>query len=104
MLTTAVSTLIVLVLAHLSVFWVVQTLYPPAPAAAAVPMPVAVETPVYVPPAVIKEPIQHVELPTYEAPKPVAPPSEERKGPPAPESTSIRGDAGVAAPNPQSGG
>ena len=95
-LVTVISTLIAIVLAHLAVFWVVKTLYPPLP-----PSPVIVQevAPVYVPAPVIEQPVQHVELPTYETPKPVAPPSEERKGPPPPEPTSIRGNAGVDTPD-----
>ena len=97
-LTIALSTLITVVAAHLAVYWVVKTLYPPiAP------------TPVYTPPVEVvqpppPEPVQHVDLPTYEAPNPVAPASEERKGPPAPEATSIRGKPGVDPAQPQLAG
>lgn len=99
-LTVALSTLIVVVMSHLAVYWVVKTLYPLPP----------VREVVYTPPPVIQqqpvvaEPIQHVDLPTYEAPSAVAPPSEERKGPPPPEDTSIRGKPGVAPTQPQLAG
>lgn len=89
-LTIALSTLITVVAAHLAVYWVVKTLYPPTVA----PMPVYTP-PVEVVQAPLPDPVQHVDLPTYEAPNPVAPASEERKGPPAPEATSIRGKPGV---------
>ena len=102
----AVATLIVLVLAHLAVYWVVKTLYPPkAPVQAAAPAPVMipVEEPVKTvtftePPSTLQ---QNVTLPTYEAPVPDATPREagERRGPPPAESTSIRRDPGVVAPN-----
>jgi hypothetical protein len=105
---TAVATLIVLVLAHMAVYWVVKTLYPPqAPALAPVPAPVIipVEEPVKTvtftePPSTLQ---QNVTLPTYEAPVPDAAPREtgERRGPPPAESTSIRRDPGVVAPNAQ---
>ncbi len=95
-LTVAISTLIVVVLAHLAVYWVVKTLYPPSP--------VIVQETVYTPPAQpiqatppVQEPVQHVDLPTYEAPNAVASPPEERKGPPPAEATSIRGKPGVDA-------
>jgi hypothetical protein len=96
-LTVAVSTLIVVVLSHLAVYWVVKTLYPPQP-------PVVLRETVYTPPVStvqplppVEEPIQHVDLPTYEAPNTVASPPEERKGPPPAEATSIRGKPGVDA-------
>ena len=107
----AVATLIVLVLAHLAVYWVVKTLYPPPAQAAvvqaAVPVPAPVFSPVDDPPKAVTftEPPstlqQNVTLPTYEAPVPDAAPREtgERRGPPPAESTSIRRDTGVAAPN-----
>lgn len=98
-LTVAISTLLVVVLAHLAVYWVVKTLYPPAP-----PVREIVYTPpaeILQPPPPVAEPAQHVDLPTYEAPNAVAPASEERKGPPAPEATSIRGKPGVDPAQPQ---
>lgn len=96
-LTVAVSTLLVVVLSHLAVYWVVKTLYPPQP------QPAVLRETVYTPPAQViqpppvDEPVQHVDLPTYEAPNPVASPPEERKGPPPAEATSIRGKPGVDA-------
>lgn len=98
-LTITVSTLITVVLAHLAVYWVVKTLYPPV-APPPVPLPPVPVTapPAYVPPPV-EEQAQHVELPTYEARVPAEAPREERKGPPPPEPTSIRGPSGVDTPN-----
>ncbi len=97
-LTVAVSTLIVVVLSHLAVYWVVKTLYPPQPA------PAVLRETVYTPPVStvqplppVEEPVQHVDLPTYETPNAVASPPEERKGPPPAEATSIRGKPGVDA-------
>ena len=97
--TTAVATLIVLVMAHLAVYWVVKTLYPPVPAAVE-PEPMAprvtfAEPPKEVP---VQEDVQRVVLPTYEAPAPAEAPREsgDRRGPPPAESTSIRGDSRVA--------
>lgn len=96
-LTISISALIVLVVAHLAVFFVVRTMYPPVPSTTPVPLPVVEQQPVFIQPPVVKEQEQHVVIPTYETPVPVeAPREEERKGPPAPESTSIRGDTRVA--------
>ena len=102
----AVATLIVLVLAHLAVYWVVKTLYPPkAPVQTAVPAPVIlpmdepVKTVTFTePPSTVQ---QDVTLPTYEAPVSNTAPREtgDRRGPPPAESTSIRRDPGVVAPN-----
>ncbi len=97
-LTVSVSALVTVVLAHLAVFWVVRTLYPPPPKVIQVPMPMAMPMPVapvqqtYTPPAVVE---QHVQLPTYPPAPPVEAPSEARKGPPPPEDTSIRRKPGV---------
>ena len=106
--TTAVSTLVVLVLAHVAVYWVVKTLYPPQPAVLAVrepePMPLA---PAPTPTVTFAEPPptvqQNVTLPTYETTVPAEAPREggERRGPPPAERTSIRRDPGVAAPDAQ---
>lgn len=102
---TAIATLIVLVLAHLAVYWVVRTLYPPAPAPAPVAIPVSAPAPAPAPQVTFAEPppVDHVVLPTYEAPAPAEAPREtgERRGPPPAESTSIRGDSRVASPNAQ---
>lgn len=98
----AIGTLITVVAAHLAVFWVVKTLYPPPPQVvmvpASVPMPVA-----FTPPPVVEQQ-QHVQLPTYAPSMPTETPNEERKGPPPPEDTSIRRKPGVAASDPQSSG
>jgi hypothetical protein len=95
-LTVAIASLIVLVVAHLAVFYVVKTLYPPAPVAPPVPASVLapVLAPVYTPPA---EQAQYVSIPTVAPPVPVEAPREEepRRGPPPPEATSIHGTAGV---------
>ena len=106
---TAIATLIVLVLAHLAVYWVVKTLYPPqvqtaqiaVPAPAIIPIEEPVKTVTFTEPTSTVQ--QNVDLPTYEAPGPNAPPREagERRGPPPAESTSIRRDPGVVAPNAQ---
>jgi hypothetical protein len=108
--TTAVSTLVVLVLAHVAVYWVVKTLYPPSPTAVAIrepePMPLA-PAPTPTPTVTFAEPPpsvqQNVTLPTYETAVPAEAPREggERRGPPPAERTSIRRDTGVAAPDAQ---
>ncbi len=102
---TAVATLIVLVLAHLAVYWVVKTLYPPTPQ----PVPLAPRVTFAEPPAErvgVPEDVQRVVLPTYEAPVPTEAPREtgERRGPPPPEDTSIRRKPGVDAPDAQRSG
>lgn len=100
----AIGTLITVVLAHLAVYWVVKSLYPPPPQVVMVPTPIvpAAPVPVFTPPAVTE---QHVDLPTYEARGPVAPPSQERKGPPPPidprEDPPIRRESRVDTPNAQ---
>lgn len=99
-LSIAIGTLVVIVIAHFAVFWVVRTLYPPP--VVYVPQP---QPQVFTPPPIVlqEEPVQHVTLPTYAPPVSVeTPPQEgERKGPPPPEDTSIRGKPGVDASNPQ---
>lgn len=96
-LSVAIGTLVTVVVAHLAVYWVVKTLYPPPPQVVMVPAPVAAPpAPVFTPPPVTE---QHVDLPTYETRGAVAAPSPERKGPPPPEDTSIRGKPGVDTPN-----
>ncbi len=107
-LTVAFASLIVLVVAHLAVFWVVKTLYPPS---APTPTPThvvqtqePVKTVTFTEPPVIEQ--QNVTVPTYEAPVPSQTPNQEttepvRKGPPPAESTSIRGKSGVDVPNTQ---
>jgi hypothetical protein len=92
-LSVAIGTLVVIVIAHFAVFWVVRTLYPPPVVYMQQPQPQQVFTP----PAVIQEPIQNVTIPTYAPPVPVEAPREEgeRRGPPPPEDTSIRGKPGL---------
>ena len=98
-LTLSISTLITVVLAHLAVYWVVKTLYPPPPKVIQVPVPMAMSPAApqaFTPPAVLSQPQeQHVQLPTYAPPVSVEAPREERKGPPPAESTSIRGKSGL---------
>lgn len=103
-ISVALGTLIVIVIAHFTVFWVVRTMYPPPTSVVYMPAPTAA-------PAISSTPIdtftappsseqQNVTLPTYAAPLPVeAPREEKRPGPPPPEDTSIRGNPGVAPPN-----
>ena len=99
-LSVAIGTLIVVVISHFAVFWVVRTLYPPQNNTVYMPAPVAaaapVSAPVFTPPAVTE---QHVTLPTYETTVPAEAPREERKGPPPAENTSIRREPGVDVPN-----
>lgn len=99
-LSIALASLIVLVIAHFAVYWVVRTLYPPTPVSApvSVPIPTAVS---FTEPPVTEQ--QHVVVPTYEAPVSTEAPREEeqRRGPPPPESTSIHGNAGNNVSNPQ---
>ena len=101
-LSVAIGTLIVVVLSHFAVFWVVRTLYPPQNQTVYMPQPSVVlpvaPAPVFTPPPVIE---QHVTLPTYETSVPAQAPLPERTGPPAAESTSIRGESGLDAPNTQ---
>lgn len=98
-LTISISTLVTVVLAHLAVYWVVKTLYPPPPKViqVAVPTPMVAPAQTYTPPVVEEQ--QHVQLPTYTPPVPVEAPIEERKGPPPAESTSIRGKSGLDTAN-----
>lgn len=97
-LTLAIGTLVVVVLAHFAVYWAVRTLYPPPPKVIQVPVPMPMPPPAqaYTPPAVTE---QHVQLPTYAPSVPVEAPREERKGPPPAESTSIRGGSGMDSAN-----
>ena len=101
-LSVSIGTLVVIVIAHFAVFWVVRTLYPPQ----VMMVQQAPQQQVFTPAPVLPqaEPqIQNVTIPTYAPPVPVAPPREEgeRRGPPPAESTSIRGESGVGATNPQ---
>jgi len=97
-LSIALGTLIVVVIAHIAVFWVVRTLYPPTQVQVQ-PQPVFTPPPIQLQP----EPEQHVSVPTYAPPVPVEAPRQEgeRKGPPPAESTSIRGESGVDSTNPR---
>ena len=97
-LSIALGTLIVVVVAHIAVFWVVRTLYPPIQVQVQ-PQPVFTPPPIQLQP----EPEQHVSVPTYTPPVPVEAPRQEgeRKGPPPAESTSIRGESGVDTTNPR---
>jgi hypothetical protein len=66
-LTISIATLIVLVVAHIAVFWVVRTLYPPSPVVPAAPVvSVPVAPPVFTQPPVTEQ--QDVHIPTYQAP------------------------------------
>jgi len=102
-LSVAIGTLVVIVIAHFAVFWVVRTLYPPQVVMVQQPAP---QQQVFTPAPVIlqpQEPQQNVTIPTYTPPMPVEAPREEgeRRGPPPAESTSIRGESRVGASNPQ---
>jgi hypothetical protein len=101
-LSITIGTLITVVAAHLAVYWVVKTLYPPPPQVVLVPTPMAPvpEVPVFTPPTVPVQQ-QNVELPTYAPRVPVETADEERKGPPPPEDTSIRRKPGVGAADAQ---
>ncbi len=99
-LSVAIGTLVVIVIAHFAVFWVVRTLYPPP--VVYMPQPQQPQQ-VFTPPPVIPqaEPQQNVTLPTYAPPVSVEAPREEgeRRGPPPPEDTSIRGKPGLGTSN-----
>lgn len=103
-LSVALGTLIVIVIAHFAVFWVVRTMYPPPPSVVYMPAPTAVaptlsSTPIetFTSPALPEQ--QNVSVPTYAPPVPVEAPREERKGPPPPEDTSIRRKPGMDGAN-----
>lgn len=101
-LTISISAILVLVIAHLAVFFVVKTMYPPEQPKHVeyIPPPTPVVT--YTQPVVEQQ--QNVVIPTYEAPLSMETPSEKgptRQGPPPAESTSIRGDSRVDIANPQ---
>lgn len=80
-LSLALTSLAVLVAIHLSVFWVVKTMFPPvapAPAPAAPPAPApAPSVPVYVEPT---ETRQEIHVPTYEPPVQMETPRKEVPG------------------------
>ncbi len=96
-LSVSIGTLVVIVIAHFAVFWVVRTLYPP-PVMMVQQAPLPVQQ-VFTPAPVIAQ--QDVTIPTYAPPVPVEAPREEgeRKGPPPPEDTSIRGKPGMDSAN-----
>ena len=101
-LSVSIGTLVVIVIAHFAVFWVVRTLYPPQ----VMMVQQAPQQQVFTPAPVLPqaEPqVQNVTIPTYATPVPVAPPREEgeRRGPPPPEDTSIRGKPGMDPALPQ---
>ena len=78
-LSLALTSLAVLVAIHLSVFWVVKTMFPPvtpAPAPAPAPTP-APSVPVYVEPT---ETRQEIHVPTYEPPVQMETPRKEVPG------------------------
>lgn len=99
-LSVALGTLIVIVIAHFAVFWVVRTLYPPV-LFVSNQQPVQQQT--FTPVASIPqpEPQQDVTIPTYTPPVPVETPRKEEppRGPPPAESTSIRGESRVDTAN-----
>jgi hypothetical protein len=65
-LSIAVATLVVLVLAHFAVYYVVRTLYPPAQPPTPAPAPAPAPAPVFTQPPIVEQQ-QHVVIPTYEA-------------------------------------
>ena len=76
-LSLALTSLAVLVAIHLSVFWVVKTMFPPVtPAPAPAPTP-APSVPVYVEPT---ETRQEIHVPTYEPPVQMETPRKEVPG------------------------
>ena len=98
-LAIALASLVTLVAAHIAVFWVVRSLYPPQ-----VPVAPPVVVPVVVPQTLTQAPLieqQNVTLPTYETALPVAAAVQEepRRGPPPAVSTSIKREPGVDTPN-----
>ena len=97
-LSVAIGTLIVVVISHFAVFWVVRTLYPPQNVYVNPPplAPLPPQEVVFTPPVKV----DHVVLPTYETPVSAQAPPEERKGPPPPEDTSIRGNSGMGGAKP----
>jgi hypothetical protein len=101
-LTIAVSTLVVLVLTHVAVYYVVRTLYPPKPEIQSQPQQVFIQP---APIQIQQETVSDVVIPTYEAHIPVeAPPKEEpRRGPPPPVATSIKRESGVDSPDTRPG-
>jgi hypothetical protein len=80
-LSLALTSLGILVFIHFTVFWVVRTMFPPAPPSAPSPAPAPVTTPlpapVYVQPPETK---QELNVPTYEPPVQMETPRKEIPG------------------------
>lgn len=79
-LSIAFATLLILVVAHFCVYYVVRTLYPPAPAPSPAPILVAAQpAPIpktnFEPPRQVEQ--QHVNIPTYETPVSLEAPRQE---------------------------
>lgn len=68
-LSVGLSTIIMLVITHIAVFYVIRTLYPPAVRATSVASPIQVSQPVVLSQATVTEQ-QTVNVPTYEIPLP----------------------------------
>lgn len=99
-LTVSLATLIVLVVTHFAVYWVVRTLYPPAPASAPTQVPVSEPKPIFVEPTVPVTEQQNVSIPTYEAPVSMEAPRQEGATPIGElQSTPVQRDTGVATAN-----
>ena len=103
LVTIVLASIVAIVVAHIAAYFVIRTLYPPAPAPAAAPAAAAPAAAVFTQPSITEQ--QNVTLPTYEAPLPTEASREEReperRGPPPAESTSIRGDSRVDVSNTQ---
>ncbi len=101
-LVVSLATLIILVVTHFAVYWVVRTLYPPAPAPVAAPVATQAEVPK---PIFVQQTIpvteQHVNIPTYEAPVSMEAPRQEGATPigELPRDP-VQRDTGLAATNP----
>lgn len=100
-LVVSLATLIVLVVTHFAVFWVVRTLYPPAPSPIPAPAPVSVPKPIFAEPTVSVTEQQNVNIPTYEAPVSMEAPRQEGSTPIGElQGNPIQRDTGVATSNP----
>ena len=96
---TALSVLVILVVTHIAVFWVVRTLYPPAPTPPPAPAPVPVEVQ-----QTFTQPtqVQHVTIPTYEAPVQLETSNQERGANfTNTQSSTIQRDPGLASVDPR---
>lgn len=71
-LSTALATLIMLVVIHIAVFWMVRTLYPPAPRITPAPQVLLPpeKTEIFTPPPSVEQ-TQTVNVPTYEVSVPL---------------------------------